>query len=682
MGDAPEETAEALREQGKLAEAAAAYRRRGELQRAESIYADLWDFHAAAEVAHERGDKVAELGHLLSANDATAAAFVGQAIERGSELELRSAASVYERHRRWLEGAMLRERLGELAEASELYRRGGALLEVARVERSLGHVREAGLAYEQLLSREPEGDEAARAHLALGRLLLELDRVEEAARHAQVAVRLGAGAVRKDALAELTVTLDRLGYAHAADLVLEQLRAIEPATPARAAFIAQHRVEAASGPARLGGRYEIERLLGAGGSGRVFLARDAMTGRAVAVKALAPSAGSAPRGWQRFFAEARLAGSLRHPNVVEILDVDEAHGLVVMEYLPGGTLLDRLRGAALAPKLVRRLMLDVLDGLAAVHARGIVHRDLKPANLFFTATGQVRIGDFGSAHLFAEEATQTAGFVGTLAYMAPEQMTSNAVGAAADLYSLGALAYHALTAALPFPGPDFVVQHLGDAPPRPSARSATLDPAWDLVILALLAKVPAERTAKIDEVRRLLDTIHLADDAVARAVDPSLAAPDEARPRFVRTSALPDGAGGPIALGMDTRLGRPVVLETLSASWLASDAGQRHLLWLRALSRLGGPRLQRVYALLPRDDGGQDAVFEALPTASSAPVQLDASARRQLTTTLAALHEAGIAHGSLAVAVTREPHGPMVRVAGLTPTNATPDDDVRALAAL
>jgi tetratricopeptide (TPR) repeat protein len=680
MSDAPEETAEALREQGKLAEAAAAFRRRGDLQLAETLYAELWDFHAAADVARERGDKVAELGHLLSANDATGAALVGQAVEHGSDIEVRRAATLYERHRRWLEGAMLRERLGELPEARELYRRGGALLEVARVERMLGRLREAGLAYEQLLSREPEGDDAARAHLALGQLLLELDRVEEAAHHAQAAARLGAGSVRKDALAELTVTLDRLGFPYAADVVLEQLRAIEPATPARAAFIAQHRIAPASGPTRLGGRYEIERLLGAGATGRVFLARDALSGRAVAVKALAPQAGSAPRGWQRFFAEARLAGTLRHPNVVEILDVDEAHGLVVMEYLPGGTLLDRLHGAALPPRMVQRMMLDVLDGLAAVHARGIVHRDLKPANLFFTATGQVRIGDFGSAHLFAEEATQTAGFVGTLAYMAPEQMTSNAVGAAADLYSLGALAYHALTGVLPFPGPDFVVQHLGDAPPRPSARRPTLDPAWDIAVLALLAKVPAERTAKIDDVRRVLDTIHVADDALARASDPSLAAPDPARPRFVRTSALPDGAGGPIALGMDTRLGRPVVLETLSATWLASDAGQRHLLWLRELARLGGPRLQRVYALLPREDGGQDAVFEALP--SSTPAVLDDIGRHQLTATLASLHAAGIAHGSLAVAITHEPYGPMLRIAGLAPTSATPDDDRLALAAL
>jgi hypothetical protein len=125
-----------------------------------------------------------------------------------------------------------------------------------------------------------------------------------------------------------------------------------------------------------------------------------------------------------------------------------------------------------------------------------------------------------------------------------------------------------------------------------------------------------------------------------------------------------------------------VVLETLSAPWLASDAGQGHLRWLRELARLGGPRLQRVYALLPRDDGGQDAVFESLPTASSAPVVLDASARHQLTATLTALHAAGIAHGSLTVAITREPHGPMVRVAGLTPTNATPDDDRRVIAAL
>ncbi len=683
-----EASPESLREAGRLAEAAAAYRRRGDLTRAEALYAELWDFAAAAEVAAERGDRPTALGHLLAANDGTGATLLGRAIEQGSEIEIRRAAEVYERHRRWLDAAALRERLGELAPARELYRRGQALLEVARIERALGRLREAGLAYEHSLANEPEGPESVRARLELGQLLLALDRPEDATLHLQAALRRAEGETRATILGELVIALDRLAYTDAADTLLAELRAARPDTPSRAGFLAAHRPVHAGGPTRLAGRYEIERLLGAGASGRVFLARDSMSGRAVAVKSLAPPIEKrAQQSWTRFFAEARLIASVRHPNIVEVVDVDEEQGLLVMEYVSGGTLLSRLPppgvpGPGLSPAAVRRLMLDVLDALAAVHARGIVHRDLKPANLFYTATGQVKIGDFGSAHLFADEVTQTAGFIGTLAYMAPEQMTGVGVGFSADLYALGAVAFHALTGRLAFPGPDFVSQHLGETAPAPRSIRPSLDPAWDTLIAPMLAKHPTERPGSIDSLRRAVERVPIADEVNARQepVAPTSVAPTSTE-RYVRHSELPIGAAGPIALGVDTRLGREVIIESLPASYLAGDEGARHLAWLQAIARRGGPRIQRLFALRAQPDGGIDAIFEAIMAHASAASTINrARSRRLLARSVAGLHADGVAHGSLETSIAYEPHGPVILVCGRAPRDgATLDDDLRVL---
>ncbi len=683
-----EASPEALREAGRLAEAAAAYRLRGDLHEAEALYKELWSFAAAAEVALERGDRPAALGHLLSANDSAAAVLLGRTIEQGSEVELRRAAEVYERHRRWLDAAMFRERLGELAPARDLYRKAQALLEVARIERSLGRLREAGLAYEQALAGDPEGPDSVRARLELGQLLLALDRPEDAALHLQAALRRSSDATRPSLLGELVLALDRLGYADSADSLLDELRKQRPDTPTRAGFLAAHRPAQAAGPTRLAGRYEVERLLGAGASGRVFLARDSMTGRQVAVKSLAPPIEQrAQQSWARFFTEARLIASVRHPNVVEVIDVNEELGLLVMEHVASGTLLSRLprpssRGEGLSPAAVRRLLLDVIDALAAVHARGIVHRDLKPANLFYTATGQVKLGDFGSAHLFADEATQTAGFIGTLAYMAPEQMTGISVGAAADVYALGAVAFHALTGQLPFPGPDFVSQHLGQPAPPPRSIRPSLDPAWDQLLMRMLEKAPADRPASLDELRRAVERMPISDEHGLHRDEapPAVRVEPAAEERYVRNSELPSGAGGPIALGMDARLGREVIIETLRAAYLESETGQRHLAWLKAIARRGSPRVQRLFALGVRADGGVDAVFEAILPQTTGPATDAAHTRGLLARSIDDLHADGVVHGSLSRSIVHEPHGPVILLAGRAPvTGATPEDDLRAL---
>src|SRR6185369_8102359 len=250
----------------------------------------------------------------------------------------------------------------------------------------------------------------------------------------------------------------------------------------------------ATGVAR---RFELRRLLGGGATGRVYEAVDTLLGIPVALKML--QLGGAPgdperQAYLRFAREAEAAGRLRHPNIVTLYDAQPASGLFVFELMTGGTLAERLATAGpLAPAAARRLALDLLTALGAAHERGIVHRDVKPANIFFDAAGNAKLGDFGAAHLADFGQTQSGGFLGTLAYMAPEQITGAAIGAAADLYALGATLFEALTGRPPFLGPDLVGQHLGEAAPPATALRPALSGAHDQTLRRALAKAPSDR---------------------------------------------------------------------------------------------------------------------------------------------------------------------------------------------
>ena len=190
------------------------------------------------------------------------------------------------------------------------------------------------------------------------------------------------------------------------------------------------------------GRYVIERLLGSGGMASVWKARDNRLHRDVAVKVIADTLAADPRYLQRFEREARTAAGLSHPNLVRIYDfnADGARPFLIMEYLPGGTLADRLkedRLEGLDPEQVAR---DILAALAQVHEAGIVHRDVKPANVIVDEAGRARLTDFGIAR--AEDATsltKTGMVVGTHRYLAPETMAGAPATPSTDLYACGVL---------------------------------------------------------------------------------------------------------------------------------------------------------------------------------------------------------------------------------------------------
>jgi hypothetical protein len=187
-------------------------------------------------------------------------------------------------------------------------------------------------------------------------------------------------------------------------------------------------------------RYELERELGRGGMAVVYAARDTEIRRRVALKVLAAHLAGDPDFRARFLREARIAGSLSHPNLVRVYDIDEHDGLpcIVMELLEGGT----LEGGTLTSAEAAQ----VAEGLAYAHARGVVHRDLKPSNLLRTSDGVVKLADFGIARA-AEETrlTQIGTVLGTLRYLSPEQAEGRDVGPEADVYSLAVVLNELLT---------------------------------------------------------------------------------------------------------------------------------------------------------------------------------------------------------------------------------------------
>jgi serine/threonine-protein kinase len=248
----------------------------------------------------------------------------------------------------------------------------------------------------------------------------------------------------------------------------------------------------------IAGRYRLEHVLGHGGMSEVYRAHDLELGRRVALKLLAPDADSA-----RFEREARAVASLAHPNVMQLYDYGEDDGrpFMVLEFVPGGTLEERLaaaNGRPLPDSESQAIAAGIAAGLAHAHARGVVHRDLKPANVLFDDDGRPKLGDFGIARLAAGEGTLTeAGTVlGTAAYISPEQAAGAPATPASDVYSFGVILYRMLTGRLPFESSDpleLVMMHR-DLPPPP-VTDLRDDPPGRLesTATAALQKDPAER---------------------------------------------------------------------------------------------------------------------------------------------------------------------------------------------
>jgi hypothetical protein len=253
---------------------------------------------------------------------------------------------------------------------------------------------------------------------------------------------------------------------------------------------------------RLGGRFALVREIGSGGMSRVYLGRDEILDRPVAVKILNPDFDD-PDGGARFRREGRTAARLSHPNIVQVYDAgeDELGGrevsYIVMEYLPGGDLKELVDGrGALPGKMLSRIGADVAAGLAHAHGRGVIHRDIKPQNVLMDEYGSPKLTDFGIARaLDAAHSTSTGSYLGTAAYSSPEQLQGGKITPRSDIYSLGVTLYHAAVGEPPFSGMPLEIasQQLTKDPPAPRKRGASIGEALEDVILGCLAKDPADR---------------------------------------------------------------------------------------------------------------------------------------------------------------------------------------------
>ena len=393
----------------------------------------------------------------------------------------------------------------------------------------------------------------------------------------------------------------------------------------------------------LGERFRVLGHLGGGGMGEVYLAEQVSLGRRVALKVLRREVGQQPGMSERFRREARLLSSVEHPAVVRVIDFGQSHDstCLVMELAEGETLLQHLGNGPLAPDRGRRVLMQLAEGLAAIHDKGIIHRDLKPENVVLTPGSrgeQARLLDFGIAKLLepdpdAKGLSQVGVVLGTPEYLSPEQAMGHPLDARSDIYSLGVLAYRVLSGNLPFNGPnarDYLLQHIGTVPTPLVENTPTMadDPDLSAIIMRCLAKEPRGRFQTAEDLVRALE----APPQVAGRILPLL-------PRAISTvsevifARRPQTEGRPapetplleLPTGAVTPVPPPRVADTLSSS-------------------LGPPRW-RTPALVGLGALVAAVAFLALRGRSSpldeAAAQLDAGKAREALTTLERLEKSG-----------------------------------------
>jgi beta-lactam-binding protein with PASTA domain/predicted Ser/Thr protein kinase len=307
------------------------------------------------------------------------------------------------------------------------------------------------------------------------------------------------------------------------------------------------------GPTVFNGRYELHRRLGRGGMAEVFLARDQLLDRPVAVKVLFPEFATDPSFVERFRREATAAANLNHPNIVGVYDWGEAEGtyFIVMEYVDGRTLSEILRDEGpLHPDRVADVGADVAAALGFAHRNGVVHRDVKPGNVLVTQTGQVKVADFGIARAITanadENLTQVGTVMGTATYFSPEQARGDAVDPRSDIYSLGCVLYELLLGKPPFSGETPVAiayKHVQESPVPPRHLNIELPTAIEAIVLKCLAKNPANRYPSAEDLRADLRRFREGSGILAEPVMAPPVAPD-ATSVVAATSAVPVAGAG------------------------------------------------------------------------------------------------------------------------------------------
>jgi eukaryotic-like serine/threonine-protein kinase len=372
--------------------------------------------------------------------------------------------------------------------------------------------------------------------------------------------------------------------------------------------------------AALDGQYELQREIGRGGMGVVYLARDVKLDRRVAIKTLPRHVTDAGTR-ERFLREARTAASLSHPHIVPIYRADEAGGLVyfAMGYVDGGSLADRVRTQGpLAPPEVAAYLRDVAMALDHAHTHGVIHRDVKAENILIErATGNAMVTDFGIARVAAAAPLTMSGHVlGTVHYMSPEQVAGEAIDGRTDLYALGVVGFFALSAAFPFDSETasaVLVAHVTKRAPSLAAAAPEAPAALVAIVDRCLAREAGNRFVSGAEMAKALDRA-LASEQLSAASPARLLSDEEARAVWRRASELQALTG--------TQAITPPPVEPLRSA--AGAAGT------------SGFALERVRASAAEAGIGEQFVSRALGELGLAPAGLASSSGRRALVVLEA----------------------------------------------
>ena len=342
------------------------------------------------------------------------------------------------------------------------------------------------------------------------------------------------------------------------------------------------------------GRYEVERKLGAGGMGTVFLARDEILGRQVAIKTLDTRGIATELFRRRFLNEARAIATLSHPNIVPVYDIgfEDQTPYFVMELVTGPSLKERIASARLSSAEVRQLGVQVGHALGAAHASGILHRDVKPANVLETGVGTWKLADFGVARMPDSSLTMTGEFLGSPAYAAPESFALGQFSTASDVYGLGATLYEAACGKRPYAGqppPATAAAFLNRPPPEPiGARVPRLPKQLAAAITRALAVDPSDRPGAAE----------LAD----------LLAKGQRATRSRRNAAKPGATADPVAMAPAPESEAPPAESSTSES---TRTRQRSALWpVLPFAGIAAAGAIAFIAISERD-ARKDAILEA-----------------------------------------------------------------------